>query len=191
MAALGTGFSSSFPAKQCRTMTNLSASPTAQPMSGCTQCLPRAPVTSAEGGSLCASEHSWGTAKVCARQESGQQNSVAAGSACTSHTHTPLQGLILYMSVIPPHAAPPATATHPKELPAGGWRSKPTPCLESHIRHQRHSHSRTGFCEPFINPVHSFGARNYSVSSLLSHSSQGLIINGPVKQYTACCILIQ
>lgn len=94
------------------------------------------------------------------------------------HTHPHhTQRLIPYTILISPHQ--------------GAWRSKPTPCLGSHIRHQRHPHSRAAFCEPFINAAHSFGAQNYSLSSLLSHSSQGLIINGSVKQYTACCILIQ
>lgn len=120
----------------------------------------------------------------------GSRTLCSCWQCCTSHTHTSAWTDC-------PHewdSSPRSPTRHchcPKELPAGVWRSKPTPCPESHIRHKRHSHSRIGFYEPFINTVHSFGAQNYSVSSWLSHSSGGLIINGPVKQYTACCILIQ
>lgn len=179
-AALGTGFSSS-QGNSGRAMTDLSAFPTAQPVSGCFQCLP--------------SDCSRGWLSVCLRAKLGHCHGlskggkgaaelwVAAGSACTSHTPAWSDP----SPVLPPHSP---TAPGPRELPAS-LEIKTHPLPAAHIQHQRHSHSRAGFCEPFINTVHSFGAQNYSLSSLLSYSSQGLIINGPVKQYTACCILIQ
>ena len=144
-------------------------------------------------GYLHASEHSCGIATVCNKggKWAAKLSSVAVGSDYTSHIHT--STCIIFL-----HECDTLPAEPHKPLPL---MSQGAACRSLEIKthplplvpHQtpKAFTLRTGFYEPFINTVHFLGDWNYSVSSLLSYNSQGLIINGPVKQYTACCILIQ
>lgn len=145
--------------------------------------------------SACLAGYGQGIADVCFRRRKKKSAkpplSVAVGSNCTSHTHTSACIISLdECDILPARLHEPLPVT-PRGAACRKLRSKPTRCLSSLVRHQRHSHSRTAFYKPFINPAQFLGDWNYSVSSLLSHNSRELIINGPVKQCTACCILIQ
>lgn len=145
--------------------------------------------------SACLAGYGQGIADVCFRRRKKKSAkpplSVAVGSNCTSHTHTSACIISLdECDILPARLHEPLPVT-PRGAACRKLRSKPTRCLSSLVRHQRHSHSRTAFYKPFISPAQFLGDWNYSVSSLLSHNSRELIINGPVKQCTACCILIQ